>query len=208
MECSNTLYIYLIRHAMTEFNAQKKYMGYTDESVIQEKLEDYEVLRAILKKETIDTIYSSDLIRCQQTTSYLFNGQSFKLDRRLREISFGDWEGKTYEQLKHIPAYCNWLSNWETESIPNGEDGSQFRKRVMQFLQENILVEKNFGKRLVIVSHGGVIRHIVSALCDNLDYWDVHVEFGKAIVMDIKTSGGELKCMSLSVVPTVENANM
>lgn len=208
MECSNTLYIYLIRHAMTEFNAQKKYMGYTDEPVIQEKLEDYEVLRAILKKETIDTIYSSDLIRCQQTASYLFNRQSFKSDRRLREISFGDWEGKTYEQLKHIPAYCNWLSNWETESIPNGEDGSHFRKRVMQFLQENILVEKNFGKRLVIVSHGGVIRHIVSALCDNLDYWDVHVEFGKAIVLDIKTSGGELKCMSLSVVPTVENANM
>ena len=208
MECSNTIHIYLIRHGMTKYNAQKKYMGYTDEPVIGEKLGDYEGLRSILEKETINTIYSSDLIRCQQTASYLFSGQSFNLDRRLREISFGDWEGKTYEQLKHIPAYCNWLSNWETESIPNGENGQQFRGRVMEFLKENILLEDNFGKKLVIVSHGGVIRHIVSALYDNLDYWDVHVEFGKSIVMDIKASGGNMKCMSLSVVPTVENANM
>ena len=208
MECSNTIHIYLIRHGMTEYNAQKKYMGYTDEPVIQEKLEDYEVLRTILKKETIDTIYSSDLIRCQQTASYLFSEQSFILDRRLREISFGDWEGKTYEQLKHIPAYCNWLSNWETESIPNGEDGMRFRERVMQFLQENILLGDNLGKRFAIVTHGGVIRHIVSALYDELGYWDVDVEFGKAIVMEIKASGGIYKCMSLSVVPTVENVNM
>ena len=208
MESSNIIHIHLIRHAMTEYNIQKKYIGFTDEPIIQEKLQDYAALRSILKKETIETVYSSDLIRCQQTASYLFEERTINLDRRLREISFGDWEGKTYEQLKHIPTYCNWLSNWETESIPNGEDGIQFRKRVMQFMQENILLEDNFGKGIAIVSHGGAIRHIVSALCNDLNYWDVHVEFGKSIVLDIKASGGIFKCTSLSEVPTAENVNM
>lgn len=208
MECSHTIHIYLIRHGITEFNTQKKYMGFTDEPVIQEKLPDYAALRSILEKEEIDTIYSSDLIRCQQTARYLFGEQTINLDKRLREISFGDWEGKTYEQLKHIPAYCNWLSNWETESIPNGEDGQQFRERVMQFVRESVLLEDHIGKNLVIVSHGGVIRQIVSSLCDDIDYWDVHVEFGKAIILEIKASGGGYTCMSLSVVPTAENVNM
>lgn len=208
MECSHTIHIYLIRHGITEFNVQKKYMGFTDEPVIQERLKEYSALRSELKKETMDSVYCSDLIRCQQTARFLFGEQAINLDKRLREISFGDWEGKTYEQLKHIPAYCNWLSNWETESIPNGEDGQQFRERVMQFMQECVLLENNVEKNLCIVSHGGVIRQIVSALCDDLDYWDVHVEFGKAIVLKIKASGGVYTCMSLSVVPTVENANM
>ncbi|MEH6942894.1 histidine phosphatase family protein [Bacillus sp. JJ722] len=204
MERNDSIRIILIRHGMTEFNVQKKYMGYTDEPVILERLNDYKSLKLALEDEQIDAIYSSDLIRCQQTTRYLF-GEGAYLDERLREIHFGDWEGKTYERLRDIPAYCNWLFNWETECIPNGESGPVFRERVLAFLQEHVLMSGNFGKTIAIVSHGGVIRFIVSALCENVEYWDVHVNFGQAIVLEV---GGEWVCTSSSVVPTVENDSL
>lgn len=204
MECDDCIRIILIRHGMTEFNEQKKYMGYTDEPVIFERLNDYKHLQLALEDEQIDAIYSSDLIRCQQTASYLF-GEDAYLDERLREIHFGDWEGKTYEQLKDIPAYCNWLSNWETECIPNGECGPAFCERILAFLQEHVLMGSNLGKTIAIVSHGGVIRHIVASLCENMEYWDVHVNFGQAIVLEV---GGEWVCTSSSVVPTVEKGSL
>ncbi|WP_042349379.1 histidine phosphatase family protein [Bacillus massiliigorillae] len=204
MERNDSIRLILIRHGMTEFNKQKKYMGYTDEPVIQERLNDYESLRLALVDESVEKIYSSDLIRCQQTARYLFDDEFF-LDKRLREIHFGDWEGKTYEQLKENPAYCHWLDHWETDCIPNGECGPAFRERVLAFIQERVLLNSNRSKTIAVVSHGGVIRHIVSALCKEMKYWDVHVNFGQAIVLEV---GGDWVCTSSSVVPIVESASL
>lgn len=208
MELKHSLHLILIRHGMTEFNIEKKYMGYTDEPVITEKLNEYEEVRTILEDQHIDQIYCSDLIRCQQTAAFLFPEKDLILDHRLREIHFGDWEGKTYEQLKDQPAYCQWLSNWENEHIPNGESGPVFRNRVLQFLQQEILLAENREKTIVLVSHGGVIRHIVSQFCNDIEYWDVEVNFGEAIALNITEVGGKWSCMSSSVVPTVEKGNM
>ena len=207
MEYSDSIHIYLIRHGMTKYNTEKKYLGHTDIPVIQEKLSDYNQLHETLNRIKFDAVYSSDLLRCRQTASLLFDKEDIIFDQRLREMHFGDWEGKTYEQLKHEPAYCKWLSDWETEYIPNGENWERFKSRIQQFMHEEILPEENRGKTITIVSHGGVIRQIVSGLNDDLAFWDVNVEFGKAIILDVNYSGGDFKCTSLSVVPTAENAN-
>ncbi|MGM9925663.1 MAG: histidine phosphatase family protein [Bacillus sp. (in: firmicutes)] len=207
MESTNSIRLILIRHGMTAFNKEKKYMGYTDEPVLAGKLADYRPLRAALMHERIDAVYSSDLLRCRQTANYLFGDKACGLDSRLREIHFGDWEGKTYEELKEDPVYCDWLSNWETAAIPNGEGNADFHKRVLAFLEQVVLVRGQVGKSLAIVSHGGVIRHIVSSLCEDVAYWDVSVDFGQAIVLEVAEKGGKWLCMSSSVAPTAENGH-
>ena len=208
MEHSNSIHIYLIRHGMTAYNAQKKYLGHRDEPILQDQLQGYENLRKHVKKVKFDIIYSSDLLRCRQTAAYMFEGESVYFDRRIREIDFGDWEGKTYEQLKQNPAYCKWLSDWEIECIPNGENWRGFQFRINKFMDDQILLDEYKGKTIAIVSHGGVIRQIVSRLSEHLKFWDITVEFGKAIVMEIKSTGGDFICKSLSEVPIVENANL
>lgn len=204
MEFNDCIRLFLIRHGMTKWNQERRYLGFTDEPVIADQLTEYNVLREQLQQEKISTIYSSDLMRCQQTAQYLF-AKSYQVDDRLREMHFGDWEGKTYEQLKTNSAYRQWLSDWENEGTPNGETGIEFRNRIQQFLEECIFKKENERHSIAVISHGGVIRQIVSSLCSDMDYWDVQVQFGQAIVLEI---GGQKQCMSLSVVPTVVNGNM
>ncbi|WP_019241979.1 MULTISPECIES: histidine phosphatase family protein [Bacillus] len=208
MEFERSIHLILIRHGMTAFNRQKKYMGYTDEPILADSLLDYKKLRAIFIQKKMDKIFSSDLLRCQQTAHFLFGEQEICCDPRLREIHFGDWEGKTYEQLKNSPDYCYWLSNWQTASIPNGECGIDFKNRIIQFMLEKVLLNEHFGKSIAIVSHGGVIRHIVSSLCTDIDYWDVKVHFGQATELFLVKKEGEWTCTSSSVVPTVVSDNL
>lgn len=208
MELMHSIHIILIRHGITEYNVQKKYIGLTDEPVIKERLSiEYSDLLETLRNQKIDKIYSSDLRRCQQTTQFLYPDRDIQLDCRLREINFGDWEGRTYDELVGYPAYRKWLTNWEEEYIPNGESGYMFQERIVQFLQKEILKVSNIGKNIALITHGGVIRHMIQYLSENTDFWDTDVQFGKAIVLNVNLIGGSWKCMSSSVVPIVGKEN-
>ncbi|MGM9929805.1 MAG: histidine phosphatase family protein [Bacillus sp. (in: firmicutes)] len=192
MEFNDTIHITLIRHGLTAYNVDKKYLGFTDEPVLRERLKDYEPLRLQLTQQPLSKIYSSDLRRCVETAEYLFAQQPIHLDKRLREMNFGDYEGKTYEQLKNFSQYRKWIDDWAKAGPPNGENGQHFRQRIQQFMQQ-LFLDTQLGEHIVIVSHGGVIRYIVSSLCD-LPYWDVEVKHGTAISLQVSREGNGHAC--------------
>ncbi len=130
-------------------------------------------------------------------------------DQRLRELNFGDWEGKTYEMLKDNERYQQWLLNWETSAPPNGESGKSFGVRVESFF--NGLMEscqKNRRRKILIVTHGGVIRYLLSLCIEKLSFWEIPVNHNRGYVLNIKFRNGGWECCSWSEVPIPENERL
>ncbi|OTF70350.1 phosphoglycerate mutase-like protein [Euroglyphus maynei] len=109
-------------------------------------------------------IYSSDLSRAYDTCSILLSDhcKSIITDPLLRERSFGEMEGC---QLKDLVSKAREAGLSTPEYIAKGgESLADVHKRVIRFLQEKILVSVNPDERILIVSHGGVIRQMIEFL--------------------------------------------
>ncbi len=150
---------YLIRHGCTEANVKKLYCGSTDVPLSKEGAE---ALKKIHYQVPEDCIFvTSGMVRTRQTLHYLFGDVPYMIDQRFREIDFGVFEMKSYEDLKDDPAYQEWISGDNDKNVPpGGESGIQLKKRVMEGLAD---LQKEPGD-VVLIAHGGVIAAIMSYL--------------------------------------------
>ncbi|MEG0471941.1 MAG: histidine phosphatase family protein [Solibacillus sp.] len=142
--------VHLIRHEKTQANVERKYIGWTDEPILQE------VSAQLPIEPTI--IYGSDLLRCQQTAASYFPNAEYIGIKQLRESYFGDFEMHTYEQLKNEPIYRAWIDDPFEVTPPNGESFLAFEQRVLQAFQQQIQQTGTY----TFVVHGGVIRILLS----------------------------------------------
>ncbi|WP_374721354.1 histidine phosphatase family protein [Peribacillus tepidiphilus] len=205
MESIRCLRVVFVRHGMTSWNQDKRYLGHSDEPIIEQEMESYQSLKKFFLTNPPDIVYSSDLLRCKQTAAFLFSERKTIIDQRLRELNFGSWEGKTYDDLKGNPTYRQWIDNWEKMSPPNGENGQDFKKRVREFWDDCI---KSKANSIAIVTHGGVIRQLISDLVHTVSYWDLNIPFGKGYELTLVKAGEEWTCSLLSVVPTAEKDDL
>lgn len=125
----------------------------------------------------------------------------------LKEMNFGKWEGKTYEQLQHNQIYRKWLTDIFQEPIEAGETYEQFSERISQGLEKVRRKALQEGKsNLAIVTHGGVIRHILHTIYPRKkSFFDWDIPFGRGYTLgwnkeDIK--GEEKQCILFMVEPT------
>ena len=202
MESSSISHLYLVRHGVTAWNQEKKYMGHSDLPILKDGLRDYGPLKEFFKLYPPDLVYASDLRRCRQTAAYLFPGAEVSTDPRLRELFFGTFEGKTYEQLKDLDSYRDWLQNWPDAAPDQGEESKAFSSRITLFKEQ--VLDARFqtsGGRCVVVTHGGVIRELLTLYQPELTYWDIPTPFGNAYHLILNAKGGGVQCKSLSVVP-------
>lgn len=105
-----------------------------------------------LKGESIDLIFSSDLLRAKQTAEITGKvlGVKPEFDKRLREIGFGIFNGKPIEKLWH---YFKKEEERIKKRPPKGETYSEILKRVYRFLKDT--GKKYRGKNILIISHEG-----------------------------------------------------
>lgn len=159
----------LLRHGLTKANQEKRYIGWTDASLLEEATQVglYRILDA-----PFDAIYSSDLKRCIQTARLIAPLQCPIEDHRLREMNFGLWEGKTYEDLKNHRHYQKWIDNPFDTVPPDGESFLNFESRVMECWHDILkeCIQQKY-RNLLLVSHGGPIRLLLTALSPTKKEW-------------------------------------
>ena len=179
----------LIRHGATKSNEERRYVSVTDEE-LSEKGREACLIRAELASN-VDEVYISPLKRCRQTAEIIFAGrQDFIEIPELKEMNFGIFEGKNYEELKDDREYSDWLSSNCMGPIRNGESRADFTKRVTKGLH-NILKMSANNKCIAIVCHGGTIMAITSQLLGS-GYYDHMLGNGQLLALDIKyTLNGE-----------------
>jgi len=196
----------LIRHGLTQWNQDKRYLGHTDQGLLHSELPILDGLKSELKLRKFDHIFTSDLKRCLETFHYFDFQQEPILDHRLREMNFGDWEGKTYTELKDMQTYRNWLDNWELTPVPNGESAPIFKARIDSFFQElfhDIDTQKETQK-ILIITHGGVIRYTVSKYVASSSFWNVSITHGQGLQISFEKKEGEWRCSSFLEVLSQE----
>lgn len=143
--------IYLLRHGLTGYNAEKRYQGQRDIPLSPEGL-------AQLRKADFDpeVVYVSPLCRATQTAEVLFPYAKQIPVRDLQEMCFGSFEGRNYIEMEHDPDYLAWVeANCET-ACPDGERKEEFSDRVCKAFAQ--LVDQALGdgrEELVIMAHGG-----------------------------------------------------
>ena len=160
--------ILFIRHLPTPGNEKRQYIGRTDEELSERAEEEF---RRRLEKgngslyPSVQYVIASSLKRCIQTAELIFPGHEIITEPMLRECDFGEYEGKTYEELKNEPEYIRWMESGGMTAFPGGEDQTSFRARCTDGVQKWIsrLLEEG-AESAAFVVHGGTIMAVMEKL--------------------------------------------
>ena len=151
--------IVLLRHAQTAGNLERRYIGVTDEPLCTEGK--IAAVRSGVFPQ-VPLVYSSPMIRCVQTATIKFPTARIITSNHLREMDFGEFEGKTADEMIHDEVYQAWVDGGCVGRCPGGENRQQFVSRCCVAFSEIIGENMRFGRRLVvIVAHGGTIMGIM-----------------------------------------------
>lgn len=153
----------IIRHGRTEANADGRYIGITDiplseegKQELREKYEDNDYPR-------VQKVYSSPLIRCTQTAEIMFPDRHLSTIFNLREMNFGDFEGKYVKDLVEDPVFADWLKGKKGVVPPNGESMQQMIERTYAALQEILADMMKEGlTHCAVVTHAGIMMNMLS----------------------------------------------
>lgn len=150
----------IMRHG--EVAGGSYYRGRTDDLLTKRG---WQQMNAIVADRSWDQIISSPLHRCLDFAHRINRQSSIPLstDSNWQEINFGDWEGKTAEQINPdtlIRFYQNPVDN----TPENGERYTDFLSRINQSWES--LLKKHSGKHILVITHAGVIRSLFSLLLD------------------------------------------
>ncbi len=152
----------LIRHGQPE--GGERYRGWLDDPLSQEGWQ--QMSQALEHEQPWDLIVSSSLIRCADFAMSLGNKlqKPVVIEERLREISFGEWEGQTAANIfSETPeAISNFWHDPVNHSPPGGESLDHFSQRISRAWSN--LIATQSGKHILLVGHGGVIRMIIGQL--------------------------------------------
>lgn len=144
--------IYLVRHTSVDVPAGYAY-GQTDVPVRSSFEDEAKVVKENLSGQTFDKVWSSPLTRCLRLATYCGYPDAEREDR-IKEISFGEWEMKSWEELSSDPRSKEWFNDWVNVPAPSGESLHEQYNRVSSFLEE---VRNSGLEKVCLFAHGGVL---------------------------------------------------
>ena len=145
------------------------------------------------REKNIGAVFSSDLKRCYESMEILQIDENVEkiLLKDFREINFGIFEGKTYEEIKEeFPEEVKKMhDDWQNFKAEGGESLFEVMERTAAKLEE--IIEEYKNGKVVVVAHAGVIKILVSYyLLGNLDgYWKFKIDNGSMTKMNITEEG-------------------
>ncbi len=154
--------ILLLRHGETDWNIQRRFQGGTDIPLNSNGERQAVILHKTISSWDPDTVWVSPLQRAVKTAELLMDGQTERITvmNDLREINFGDWEGKSIDILRTSdPLFNEWQDEPFLKAIPNSEPTDKVFSRVRRVLK---VVTECDAERILIISHGGTLRVLLA----------------------------------------------
>jgi len=150
---------------------------------------------AVLK---IRAIYSSPLERAIETAQTIAQRSDLKVetDDAFGELQFGDWTGKTFQELESEERWRNFNSFRSGTRIPNGELMLEAQTRIITGLES--LREKHSGETVAVVSHSDLIKVAVAHYAGiHIDLFQ-RVEIGPASISVIKVGDDAARIITVN----------
>lgn len=153
------LKITMLRHGRTYGNTRGRYIGRTDERLLDAERE----ALARLRPEPVECVFASPMLRCRETAELLYPGQEPVLLDDFRECDFGEFENKNYQELSGNESYQKWIDSNGTLGFPGGESQIGFRSRCLGAFDKlvELCAEREIGTAAMVV-HGGTIMSILA----------------------------------------------
>ena len=202
-----TITLYIIRHGATKSNKRHAYLGNTNEPLSNEGGEQIifynEAGRKKKEKDNL-LIFSSPMLRCLQTKDILYPDTRAILLPEWKEIDFGRFEGKNYQDLNGDPDYQRWIDSGGVTAFPGGESRDEFVKRSMAGLEWCIECMEDYKqKSAVCIVHGGTIMAIMSSLTGG-DYYDYQVKNGQGYEIELSIKNNNVQLEKLTPIAMEE----
>ena len=155
--------IHFIRHGAIDETLGGKYIGTTDVPLSDKG-------KMALRKLDFErdypggaALFTSPLKRCTQTAQILYPDLKPLVIANLSECNFGEWEGKTADELKEDETFQKWLAGDNAVKPPRGESNADFVRRICRMFES--IVEglmKTGTTESIIITHGGVIMTLLA----------------------------------------------
>ena len=177
--------LYLVRHGQTDANVTHTYCGRTDMPLSAEgerQLEEKRLAGGYPDLEGLD-LYTTGLLRTEQSFRILFGDRKHGRKTTFQEMDFGEFEGRSYQELKGLPEYQAWISGDQMkEACPGGESGDMMMARILRGMDR--LFRK--GRDALVVCHGGTIAMIFERCFPDtgLNWYEIQPSNGEGYLIE------------------------
>lgn len=144
--------------------------------------EEAAAVKSRLLPHRFDAVYCSPLSRCRRLANYCGYGDA-KLDRRLMEMNFGEWEMHHFDEIVD-PTLQRWYADFINTRVPGGESFLDQQERLKSFLDE---ITSSSIEKAAVFTHGGIIMQMMLltgiATIDNV--FTIQPPYGAVMHFDI-----------------------
>lgn len=149
----------LARHGQTGWHGDNRYVSRTDIGLNETGREQARMLARRAEEEKPDLVLCSPLTRALETArpSAKALGMEPKTDERLRELYFGEWEGKTLAEIRREdPERVKLFEGSAEHGFPGGEPLYEGAGRVLEVFAD--LYRSHAGRTVLVVAHNTLLR--------------------------------------------------
>jgi alpha-ribazole phosphatase len=194
------LSLYLVRHGQTEYSLNNRFCGALDPPLTEQGAAMAEALGARYGGEPWAGIWSSPLARARATAEPTARraGVAVTVDDDLREIAYGEWEGRPEEEVERDdPArFAAWSAHPGRVAPPGGESGDAIAARALAAVAR--MRARHPSGRVLVVSHKATLRVLVCALLGvDVDLFRVRIaqKVCAISIVDFKATGPLLQVL-------------
>lgn len=177
----------LIRHGITEWNAQGRFQGSSDVPLTEEGRWQAGRLRAAsgVRVEPVDALVASPSRRARETAALAFPDRPLETDARLQELDFGVFEGRTLDENMAHPAWGWWTLDPYRRPAPRGESYRALQRRAASWLDDARSRWTN--AHVVAVCHAGTIQMLLAHLLGvDEPRWNGRLEVGHTALCAVR----------------------
>ena len=193
---------HLLRHGERE--ASRVLVGRLPGFALTEKgRADVAAVAERLAGDAVTALYASPLQRTRETAEIVAArlGLPITLRDDLLELDFGEWTGKTFDEIRGDPRWPPWSTQRSLAVIPGGESMRQVQRRAVEALFE--IGELHPDASVVVVSHGDVIRSaLVFALGMPLDFYG-RLEVAQGSISTVRIDAAGIRVIAINERPRV-----
>ncbi len=192
----------LIRHGETEANVQQLWQGALDAPLTvrgqQQVQATAHYMAELASQYPIDKFYVSPLARAQSTAAAIAQVINLQptIEQDLREFDLGDWEGRSFLELKEKE---DLWEHWRVDSWfapPNGESPYSFNRRTVAVFEH--LAQLHPEQTVLVVTHGGLICNVLATWFgtgpDDWRRWEPH----NCAISILKSEAGEWQALAVN----------
>ena len=158
-----TYKIHLIRHGTTFGNLEGQYIGVTDVDLTTNSIKELKRLKNLGIYPKVDLVFSSPLKRATESAKIIYDKSPIFIEN-FKDINFGDYEGKTMEELSDDEYFKEWVLGKKERPL-NGESFREFVNRLSLGLRQMVeaMMNNNCYSAAAIMHSGAIMALLISS---------------------------------------------